>query len=202
MSLSRAELEAMDRDELVDAIVDLADQVDDQQARLEAMSRWKEATTDRLGDVMDQNERLRAENEQLRARLNDIEAKAEQALATAGANDPADRTKTDHARILTRNLLVTEAADVGSDTVVKVTVADIKERAKPERSLRWQTVKNAWSDLQAEWPQFRDTTKDGSQALGINADAVTTGLVRRVERDLGRTDLAKRFVGDSGEGGT
>lgn len=187
----------MDRDELVDTIVGLSETVDDQQARLEAFSRWKETTTGRLADVTEQNERLREENEQLRERLDAIEAKADQALTAASGGDPDDRTDTEHARVLTRNILVTDAAEFTDEqTVAKVTIAQVRDRAKPQRSLKWQTVRNAWDDLLGEWPSFREGQKDGQQALTLPKQNATKALVRTVERDLGRDDLAKRFVGE------
>jgi len=73
MSLSRAEIEAMDKDELAATIVELSQQVADQQARIEAYSRWKDSARDELHDLADRVEDLEAANQRLRERLADAE---------------------------------------------------------------------------------------------------------------------------------
>jgi len=199
MSLSRTELEAMDRDELVETIVNLADKVDDQQARLDAMSRWKEATSTKLDRLADTNEQLREENAQLRERLDSVEATAEQAMSVASrGHNPDSRSKTEHAKAISRNLLVQRAAK-GSSPELPITTSKVADVAKADGvDLKWQVIKNAWGQLCEEWPQFYETTKDGHQALSIRSSDVTQALARAVEHDLGRDDLAKRFVGQSG----
>ena len=202
MSVSRAELETMDRDELVDLIVELSDDIDDHKARFEALSKWKENTNERILEVVETNERLRAENQQLKDRLDEIEATAEQAMSVASrGHDPDARSKTEVAKHLTRNTLVTRAANNTAGTDLPLTIGDVQEKAEPEHDLKWQIVRNAWDDLKEEWPQFHETTSDGSQAMSIRQSHITKALARAVELDLGRTDLAKRFVGDETEEG-
>lgn len=77
MSLSRAELEAMSEDELVETIVGLADKVADTQATVETLREDSQDTRRQLaqlrGDLADAHDRidtLEAENERLRARLD------------------------------------------------------------------------------------------------------------------------------------
>jgi len=77
MSLSRAEIEAMDRDELVETIVNLADKVADTQASVETLREDSQDTRRQLaqlrGDLNEAREEidaLEAENERLRARLD------------------------------------------------------------------------------------------------------------------------------------
>jgi regulator of replication initiation timing len=204
MSLSRAEVEAMDRDELVDTLVNLSDTVEDLEMRLEALSRWKDATRDRLDRLEDENDQLRAENDTLRERLDAIEATAEQAMTVASAgHDPDGRSKTEAAKHVTRNTLVVRVVGDGGAADRALTVDDVRRKLEGEvDNLPWQIVRNAWDQLQDEWPQFYDTTTDGQQAVDIRGSDVTKALVRAVEQDLGRDDLAKRFVGENGGSGS
>lgn len=201
MSISRAELEAMGRDELIETIVELSQRVEDHQRRQDALSRWKETTNDRLLDVVEANERLRAENQGLKQRLDSLEATAEQAMTIASRGQASDdRSKTAHAKHLTRNTLVVRAANDAQDKAV--TIPDIQHKAEPEVDCQWQVVKNAWDQLQEEWPQFYETVSNGRKALSIRGSHVTKALARAVEHDLGRDDLTKRLVGENGGGDT
>lgn len=61
MAISRAELEAMDRDELIETIVDVSQTLADLDARFDAMSTWNDDLEDRLVAVEEENETLREE---------------------------------------------------------------------------------------------------------------------------------------------
>lgn len=197
MSVTRPELETMGRDELIDFILKLQRRVDDHEARLEAMSRWKDTTNKRLERVLDENERLQAENELLKDHLSDIEAKAEQAMTLASrGHNPESRSKTEVAKHLSRNELVRRATKDVPAKDRKLTIADVQKRAEPEHELAWEIVNRSWKQLREEWPQFRETKKDGVKALTISPRDIPKGLARAVEIDLERNDLVKQFVGD------
>jgi len=201
MSLSRAEIEAMDKDELAATIVELSQQVADQQARIEAYSRWKDSARDELHDLADRVEDLEAENQRLRERLDDAEVEARQAMTVASrGHDPDSRSKTEVAKHLTRNELVRRCAAGGPAQDRPLTIRDVRDRAAPEHELAWETVNRAWGQLREEWPMFRETSTDGNRALTLSAGDVTPGLARAVGADLDRPDLTKRFVGDNGGG--
>lgn len=158
-----------------------------------------EATTE---DHEERIAQLEAENEQLRERVDELEAIAEQAMVVASAgHDPDSGSKVEQAKRLTRNELVRRAALGGNARDRPITTTKVREMARPETELKWQTVKDGWADLQAEWPCFRETTKDGTQALTVSGSDISKSLARAVEADLERDDLAKRLVGGSGAGG-
>lgn len=149
-------------------------------------------------------ETLREENQTLRNRLDDIEATAEQAMTVASrGHDPDDRTQTELAAAVTRNVVVLRALDDGVEHP-RVTIREIRDRARDHHggSLAWSIVDRAWDDLQAEWAQFERVTKRGEKALTVKDHGLTTALVRTVEVDLGRTDLTKQFVGRTQEEGS
>lgn len=158
-----------------------------------------EATTE---DHEERIAQLESENEQLRERVDELEAIAEQAMVVASAgHDPDGESKVERAKRLTRNELVRRTAMGGHTRDRPITTTKVREMARPETELKWQTVKDAWADLQEEWPCFRETTKNGTQALTVSKTDIPKALARAVEADLDREDLTKRLVGDSAGGG-
>jgi len=192
MSLSRAEVEAMDPDELVEALVGLSATVDDLKTLVHTSIEKRKALEDRV-------EELEAENARLRDQLEDVDRVADQAMTVASrGHDPDSRSKTAVAKHLTRNELVRRCATGGAAQDRPVTISKVQEMANPEHELAWAIVDRAWSKLREEWPAFRETMKDGQKALTLKPSDVSESLARTVERDLGRDDLAKRFVGENG----
>jgi len=199
MSLSRAELAAMDRDELIDYIADQTETVENLETLVHVQIEKRKELADRVEELADRVDDLEAENEQLRERLDEVDATAKGAIHAAN-DDSSDKSKTQIAADITRNLLVTRAATGNTAGDRKVTVGKIQEQAKPEHQLAWSIVDRAWSQLCEQWPQFYETTKDGQQALNVRADEVSPALAQVVQTHLGRDDLAKRFVGENSGG--
>ena len=193
MSLSRAELEAMDRDELIDTIVELTDTVDDLQLTVDVL-------VERVNELEDDLDTLREEAPDTdRVAAVESDAKAALRAATAGGEG---KSKTEIAKELTRDLLVVRAAKGATGRDRPVTVSKVQDKAAPEHDLKWSLVDHAWNSLVEEWPQFYETQKNGNKALSVRTDQITPALVRTVETSLDRDDLTKRFVGDSEGGGT
>jgi len=200
MSLSRAEVEAMDRDELVDTLVDMGATVDNLEAIVHTSIDKRRELGERVDDLADRVEDLETENERLREELAEAEATTKAAFRAAKQGQDADKTQTQVAHDHTRNLLVTRALNGATGTDRPVTVAQVREKAKPEYNLNWQTVRNAWDNLLDDWPQFYETVKDGDQAISVRTSDVTLPLVKLVQADLERDDLTNRFVGENGGG--
>jgi chromosome segregation ATPase len=70
MSLSRSELSSLDRQELVDLLLDLSRRLEDLEARKEAASRWRDSRENRLADVEDDLADLQATVADLRGRVD------------------------------------------------------------------------------------------------------------------------------------
>lgn len=160
---------------------------------------------------------LATDVQELRDELTEAQADAEMAVSIAAQGQPATdggATKAGIARRLSRDEVIRATADgkgAGpvnahgdrSDEVGSVTVADVKDMAKPQTQLKWKTVaEDAWTDLVEEWPCFRVESPDGgSKRLSVNPDTIPMELARIVERSLERDDIANRVVGDRTSGG-
>jgi regulator of replication initiation timing len=74
-SVSRAELEAMSRDELIDVIVELDQRVTQQKALLVNVIEDKKELQDTVDNIVDRVDELEAENNRLRTRIEDSDGK-------------------------------------------------------------------------------------------------------------------------------
>lgn len=194
-SISRAELEAMDRDELIETIVDLSQTVDDQQLSIDVLVDRVNELEERLDAMAQVQQRL----DTLEERVEDVDATAQGAYTQATGGNSGERSKTEIAKDLTRNLLIVKAANGAPAQDRPVTIADIQQRGEERgHDLAWAIVDRAWRQLREEWPQFHETSKHGNKALSIRPSKVTKPLAKTVEQDLERSDLAKRFVGGNG----
>lgn len=172
-----------------------------------------------ISQLKDEVQDLREENERLREDLEAAESVAETALGVARAveDDGGDTPKVDVARLKTRNYLLREAAKncIQRDSVTgkkhrnidaSVTTSKVKEMAKPEVSLNWQSIVDSWGKLEESWDCFEEgTNRNGDRALKL-VDEPPEPMVRAVERDLDDLadgELTKRLVGDlDGEAGS
>lgn len=147
--------------------------------------------------ALDTVDTLRAENRELRERVEKTERVADTALQIANKEAESDDsiTKKRHALLKSRNELVRRAAiDVSESAGSGVSVSDVQDMAKPEVTLYRQTVSDAWNDLVRNWDCFCVGTGDsGTQRLLVEKSDISAELVHVVEHDLGREDLAKRL---------
>jgi len=190
--------------ELAARVATLEQRVDDIEQRLDAFSAWQDATRERLWELEDTDDQVRADLEALRAALAAVEATAEQAMTVASrGHSPDGKSQTAAAKEVSRDELVRRAAHgaTGPDRKMTISeVADLVDREYGERPA-WATVDRAWTALIDEWGQFEPSTKHGNKALRLRAGDVTTALVRAVEASLDRSDLAKQFDGVETTGG-
>jgi len=77
MSVTRAELEAMSKDELVEEIVEMSQTVDRLETLVEVSIEKRKATDERVEDLADRVENLESENERLRQRLETVQPTTE-----------------------------------------------------------------------------------------------------------------------------
>lgn len=152
------------------------------------------AKVSELGDRLDE---LEEENERLRAELEETKSTARTAYSIAGETSDSARadggpSKTKRAEHLSRNEVVRQA--VSSGRAGSVTGADVKDMALPQMTLYHSQVRNAWDKLAARWSclsvQERD---DRDNRLIVDADDLEEELVRVVDEDLSDQNLTERF---------
>ena len=146
--------------------------------------------------------------EDLHERIDDVEADAQLAKATATSRAAADggRSKKAIALELSRDELVRQAAQgkgagardfkTGETTDVggSLEVGDVRRMARPQTELKWKTVaRDAWPELVERWAAFR--VEDDPKRLVIEPDEISPELARLVEDSLERDDLANQVVG-------
>jgi regulator of replication initiation timing len=169
--LSRAELEAMDKQELIDTILDLQSTVEDLELRVEALGNGLEtanaerkqmrAESDDLSERLDE---LEAENERLRSRVNSTGGKDEKVAAIV-----------EHADNL-RN---------SNDRAVKLTAKDIKGATGVSRRYAYDLMdpeddnslinQYDWALTQQEMAQYGSLELDLSgqqKCIGIDFEGV------------------------------
>lgn len=170
---------------------------EDIEPRLDALSNWVDNVAERVAELEDEN-RLKDQ------RINDLEEQIEHLESAVAATPATDggSSKKEHALQLTRNELIRRAAIDAPPQDRPVTVRDVKEMAKPQRSLRYQTVKNAWADLLERHSCFAESMKRGDKAMSVRTEAITPELIHLVEVDLGRSDLTKRLMSENQQGRT
>lgn len=131
--------------------------------------------------------------------LDKIDRDAGAAIAMAETNvRPGDQpSKQDVASIKSRNEALRRLADgeVGYSGMPKLTVSEVQEMARPETVLHYQTVKDAWAELVSQWDAFEvGENEDDERVLAVDRASLDPAVVKAVERDLDRDDLAKRLL--------
>jgi hypothetical protein len=203
-----------DEETLQERVAELERENNALSARLDAMARKQAELIDLvIGDEpeltepqIESMEPVRAQLQQLTARLDEAEQDASTALAnTAEArSDGGNRTKKEVAIQLSRDELVRQAA-VQNASAPTVTVPEIIDKAQPQMNLQYQTVKDAWEgyddSLQTVWDAF-NVVEGEEKRLLLATDDVSRELAHKVEHSLGRDGLTKRLISDQTEGGS
>jgi len=152
---------------------------------------------ERLNDRVDA---LEEERDELRAEVESLKNLAQTAHAVANQQAESDEnmTKKRVALLKSRNELVRRAAvDQSAAAGQGLKVSDVVDMAKPEVHLEYQTVKDAWGELVETWGCFDvGHNEDDNRRLELKKADVDKHLVRSVEHDLDRDDLAKRLISE------
>lgn len=189
--------------ELVERVETLEKEDAEKEARLNALNKkLTRLIAILVGDaddiVADEFDR----SEDMWTRLGQIEEKAEEAIAVAQANQGpsgAAGTKKDHARTLSRNEVVVQAAVKGSSTHGSVTTTQVEDMAKPDVRLESRTILDAWDDLTDNWACFE--IEEGTPGphgdasrLKAESDGITTSLLRAVKNDLTDEEVNEALI--------
>jgi len=181
--LSRAELEAMDREELIETIESLQDRVDDLDAETQRLDNLVARAHDKLqrvDELADRVDDLDAENERLRARLAD------------SANSPHEKLA---------GLVEYARNKRSSDAVVVLTPTEIAGSYGCSQRYAYQLI----DDLPAEyaWLLSPETLRDSQYGtLEQETDAVPKRLGVDFEGVHTAPVPLNRFInGNSGNGG-
>ncbi|AKU06510.1 hypothetical protein [Haloferax gibbonsii] len=168
---------------------------------------------DAANRIVDRLDRLEHELEQEREARKRAEQLAEDALAMAEQIDDGRRpdggpSKKEVAMRISRDEVIVQTAkgknagprNAGgkrADQIGSVSNSEVQAMARPQHDLRWQSVDDAWTDLVSSFEAFHVDESGEEKRLTVNPELLTGSLVRTVERSVGRSDLAKRLVGDS-----
>lgn len=180
---------------------DIEQELQAMNARLDAFKKRQEAIIELLigrDRVLTEQEvtahrNLLDELADLDEQTDSLERRAEAAIAEVSArSDGGEVTKKDIARKEARNELVRSAATSrnGESTI---TVSEIQKQARPQTELNYQTVKDAFYDLQARW-ECLSVDESGERRLVLDVEEISRQLVVTVEEDLGRNDLTKELI--------
>lgn len=140
---------------------------------------------------------LLARLDQIEADIAEIDDATQTAIGLATASPQSNHgEKTTLAKNLARNKLVKMRAEVGeSYSTPELANSDVRDMAEPEHDLAWQIVDNAWRQLASDWECFAIDDSGQEKTLQL-VSTPEKPLVKAVERDLGRDDLAKSFFGE------
>jgi len=196
-----------DEQTLQERVADLEREKQALEARVDGLSSKLETLTKFLAgeDSIHAVQRERGEDEpnildrldQMSVGIEQIDDATQTAIGLATASPTSEHgEQTRLAKNLARNRLVKMRAEVGqSFSTCAVANGKIREMAEPEHDLAWQTVDNAWSRLCRDWDCFSVDESGAQKSLRL-AETPPKPLVKAVERDLGRDDLAKSFFGE------
>lgn len=189
-----------------DEIQDLRRKNNALEARLEAMTKRQNRLFELLiGEERDPSEPVVDESRNFFDRIadledtvQDVEQSAKAAIAQNAARaDGGETTKKEIAQNEARNELVRLAAKARGNNH-QVTVGDVQQQARPQTELAYQTVKDAFYDLQTGWNAFRvDTNEQDQRVLRVDEKEVSRELTVTVEESLGRDDLTKELISEN-----
>lgn len=159
--------------------------------------------TERMEDVgpveaayraIDDYERMRGEVRAAVKMAEEANQMAQTAISLADqqAKDEDDISQKQKAKLVTRNLLVKNAA-LGRGKNIRV--PEVQDKAQPKFDLAYQTVKDAWKELETETDGFsRGENAAGKKVLKVDVTGLRPETTRAVEHSLGRNDLTKRLI--------
>ncbi|WP_410765797.1 hypothetical protein [Haloferax sp. DFSO60] len=168
---------------------------------------------DAAGRIIDRLDRLESELEQEREARKRAEQVAQDALAMSKQIDDGRRpdggpSKKEVAMRIARDEVIVQtakgknagarnAAGKRADRIGSVSNSEVQAMARPQHDLHWQSVDDAWKELVSTFEAFHVDDSGDEKRLTVNPELLGGSLVRTVERSVGRSDLAKRLVGDS-----
>lgn len=140
---------------------------------------------------------------ELEEAVEEADRAAQTALTTAekGAKPGDSGSKKDVAKSKSRNELLRRLVNTPG-TTQSIKVPEVQDMAKPEIVVHYQTVKDAWDELESDWDAFsRGENENGNNVLRVVQDDLEPALVKTVESALGRDDLTKRLITRNKRGG-
>lgn len=140
--------------------------------------------------------------------LDEIEGDLEdtRALVEVAESTPEMQTKKALAKRLSRNQLLVDALVDSKQGAGSVTARQVADMAKPDRSLDYRTVHDAWDVLVEDWDCFTvrsaSESPSGKKQLVAKGEDVPAVLVRGVANDLSDDEMAERLIStlDGGRG--
>lgn len=199
--------DAADEDTLAKRVNELEQHNTALEARVQALENKLENLTKILGGEAkpyhiqqergDDEANVLARLDQLETDIEAVDDATQTAIGLATASPETDHgEKTSVAKTVARNKLVKARAEVGqSYSKAELTNRQVREMAEPEHDLAWQIVDNAWTSLTKNWECF-EVDDSGEEKTLVLTETPPKPLVKAVERDLGRDDLAKSFFGE------
>ncbi|ELZ87484.1 hypothetical protein C453_03999 [Haloferax elongans ATCC BAA-1513] len=168
---------------------------------------------DAANRIVDRLDRLEQELEREREARKRAEELAEDALAMSKQIDDGRRpdggpSKKEVAMRISRDEVIVRtaegknagarnAAGKRADRIGSVSNSEVQSMARPQHDLYWQSVDDAWNELVSSFDAFYIDDSGEEKRLTVNPELLDGSLVRTVERSVGRSDLAKRLVGDA-----
>lgn len=189
---------------------ELRREIDALNARLDAMSTKMDALkTVLIGDrILATNEEVEhgaSVWDQVTDLADQLEAVEQTAAVAAATNkdkraDGGQASKIGAAKTIARDEVVRRALDTSDDAAEStLSATKVQELGHPQHDLKYQTVKDAFSDLITSWPEL--LVKKDPRRLCVKRNKLSRECVLAVEESLGRTDLTKRLISEKTEGG-
>lgn len=164
-----------------------------------------------VSDAIERVAELESELEETRQMLAETNQRSKRALEVANTVDDGRRSdggpqKIDVARWTSRDELIRQTADGknagaknvhgdATDQVGSITVGEVRRMCRPEHDLKWQTVRDSWSQLVRRYDAIYVDADGDELRLKTDPDAIDEALVEVVSESLDRSDLNKLLVG-------
>jgi len=198
----------MSRDELKDRIDTLERENTALEARVDALQRKLDSVIQLcIGEReltetgVEGHESLLTAVDRVDEEIDDVDDAARTAVSMAKAQKGRNGgEKITVARETARDQLVKQACRTGKRH--HMTVAEVQNRAEPETELNYQTVKDAFKDLQRQWGAFVEgENESGTRCLKVNPNALSRDLTKTTERNIDADGLTKTLISRERQGG-